>query len=231
MPASNATTMVAAVVTAMDKVSVIGKRGGSGSQTAAAGTTLGATLAEHALAIQNHKTLIDAGITTVATGTKNIPLDTWKLPATLLPLAASASAGVFGLVAGTYGSATATLIGEATANGTKTDYVRTLVSLPRDYVAGNNVTLVVHARASTTVTGAKQLDAEAFLSDKEAGAGSDLCATAIQTISATAYTNYSFTITGTTLNPGDVLDIRLTGVLTDTGSGATVLIGDTRITY
>jgi hypothetical protein len=172
-----------------------------------------------------------AGLDAVVTspGVKNIPLDTCKLQ-TLLQLAATASTNVFGLAAGTYGSAAPYLIGEATSNGTKTDYTRFLVALPPDYKAAGTAVITIHAKYSAGVSGAHTMDFEAFLSDKEKGAGADLCATTIATLT-TSYADYAFTVTGTTLNPGDILDCRITGVLTDTGSGAVIEIGDIRLTY
>jgi hypothetical protein len=228
MAASNATTMVAAVVTALDKVSVIGKRAGSWSTTGAAGTHLGATLAEHALAIQNHKTNIDSFIATP--GTQTIPLDRCKLP-TLLPLAATASSGVFGLAAGTFCSTVSpTLIGEASNSSAKTDYTRFEVVLPADYIAGQAVTFVIRAKLSaSTASTTKTLDLIINMSDKEGGASAVL-ATGAQAIT-TAYANYTFTPTATNLVPGAVLDCEIVGILNDTHATGVITIGDIRMTY
>jgi hypothetical protein len=134
----------------------------------------------------------------------------------LTHLAASASAGKFGITAGTHGSASPVLVGEAASGNVKTDKCRFLFCLPPEYQAGETITLRLRAKVGTLLTVSATLDVECFKSDREAGIGSDICATAVQTLSAT-YANYDFTITPTGLAAGDLLDIEITGVANDTG--------------
>ena len=52
--------------------------------------------------------------------------------------------------------------------------------------------------------------------------GGDICATAAQSINSTTFADKSFTITPTTLSPGDWLDIKIDLIYVDTATGATV---------
>ena len=225
MAATTVTQITSTLKGQLDKYgSVLGGR--TGSKAALSTNKLGTILYDAQGAVNNHAGLLDATGAAIET----FPLQDCKLQ-TLLQLAATAASGVFGLSAGTFGSASPVLVGETIAGDTKTDYTRFLWTAPADYVAASNVTLTIHARVSDTVSGAKTLDVEAYKSNKEAGIGSDICATAAQTLSSSAWANYAFTLTGTTLVAGDVLDIRLTGVLTGTQTGPYISIGDIQFGY
>lgn len=163
-----------------------------------------------------------------------VPLSDVKLP-TLLEPAATAGSGVFGLVAGTHGSASATLIGEAASGGSKTSIGRFLYKLPDWYVAGSAITLRIAAKVATGLANTSDsLDVQVYKIDKAAGVGSDICATAAKTTLTTSYADYDFTITPTGLQAGDVLDVEITSVENDTGgttgSVATISNIELRIT-
>jgi hypothetical protein len=167
-----------------------------------------------------------SGLTTDAAAVYNVRLTELGVTATMALLGASAGtpAGAFGLTPGTFGSASPKLIGEAASGNAKSDTARFQSRLPVEYVAGGNVTVRVKARVTGLVQVAETIDVSGcYKSDGAAGIGSDLCATAAQTLTAT-FANYDFTITPTTLNPGDLLDIQLTGALDDTGATNNKLI-------
>jgi hypothetical protein len=116
--------------------------------------------------------------------------------------------GVFGLL-GTAANAST----EATSS-----YYR--FTLPENYVAAGDVTFVVTAKC-TGAPETKTVDAVIKEISPTAGTvGSDICATAIQTITS-SFVAYSFTVTATGLVAGDVLQIQLnTNVIIAAGTDA-----------
>lgn len=112
--------------------------------------------------------------------------------------------------------------------GTKTATGTFQVALPNSYIAGEAVTVKLTAQLkSVTGTGVanngSDLDILAYRQDPtDATVGSDICATAAATFAAldTVYVK-SFTITPTTLGPGDVLNIVMVGraIENDAGNG------------
>lgn len=134
------------------------------------------------------------------------------------PTAAAAAAGDFGLTC-TPGTALY-LIGEVANNNTKTDKALIEFVVPQSYVAGQDLSVVVNCDLDGAGTsGTKTIDCEAWV-QANAGTGTvDICATAAQSFSATA-TDYTFTLTGTTVVPGDKLLIQLTMVLQETAATA-----------
>lgn len=151
-----------------------------------------------------------------------IPITSWRY-ADGDSVNATGAAGDPKLDMGGYGSGTGILEGEDAHGTTKTETVCFDVQLPENYVDASAVTLKVNARYSDSDSGTlsvKTVDAEAYEIAGAGTAGSDICATAAQTIDTTM-TEYSFTITPTNLVAGDLLRIFLRIVLTESGgSGA-----------
>jgi len=131
-----------------------------------------------------------------------------------------------GLVGGTFGSASPKIsTGDVKAAGC-TRYARFQFGLPPEYVDGQTITLRLHAGMTTTVAdGSATLDVEAYQSDGEAGVGSDICATAAQSINSLTMADKDFIITPTGVSAGDVLDIRLTIAVADSAT-VTAVIAD-----
>jgi hypothetical protein len=135
-------------------------------------------------------------------------------------LAAAAAAGVFGnsITLGT----SQFLVGEAAQGNTKTSVALIEFVLPPSYVAGANITVTVNCHHTGTGTaGTKTIDLRAFKNASAGTQGSDICATAVQTISGTA-ADYAFTVTGTGLAVGDKLTLEITNVLQETGASASL---------
>lgn len=131
-------------------------------------------------------------------------------------LAASAASGKFG-VSVSLGTSIF-LISEAANSSTKTDTAMFDVVLPRNYVAGTNITLTANAQyvlGSGTV-GTHTLALHLYRTAKDGTQGSDLVATSATNVAATAG-DIAFTVTGTTLLPGDRLIITAVEVIQDTG--------------
>lgn len=188
--------------------------------------------ADGALSVVESIAVLAPGASTVASRVHAVPLDRVKL-LTGLQLAATAASGVFGMAFGTHGTHAPTLIGNAASGNVKTDQGRFLFTVPAGYTAASNLILRVHGKVTVAATVSCTIDALVYESSKEGAAGgspTDLCATAAIALTD-AYGDKDFTITGTNLVAGDVLDILLTAVNTDTGgtSGGVVTIGDIRV--
>lgn len=160
-----------------------------------------------------------AGAVLPATRDFKIPLVSGRSN-TGLVLDATGGAGLFSV--STTPGTSHVLLGEAAQNNTKTDYLLYEFTLPADYTAGQNVLVTVNAQhtesGGTSLT--NTLDCEAWLMTAAGAAGADICATAATAIAGTAG-NIVFTLTGTTLNPGDRLTLRLTSVATEGGDAGT----------
>ena len=151
-----------------------------------------------------------------------VDLRVWDALATNLP--ATPATDDLGLVGGTFGSASPKIsTGDVKAAGC-TRYARFQFQLPVEYDAGASVTMRLHAGMTTTVADTSAtVDVECYKSDGEAGVGSDICATAAQSINSLTDADKDFTITATGLSAGDVLDIRLTITVVDAATGTAVI--------
>lgn len=176
--------------------------------------------------------VLEPGTSTVASRVCNVTLDRVK-KLTLLELAATAGSSLLGLSAGTHGTHAPMLIGEAASGNSKTNEGRFLFTLPENYTAATNLVLRMHAKVTGNLQVSQTIDASVYESDKEGAAGgspTDLCATAAQALTS-SWADYNFTITGTNLVAGDVIDVKVTLAIDDTGGTANKLaeIGDIRI--
>jgi len=122
------------------------------------------------------------------------------------------SAGVFGATS------------NAPSSSTVTDASVLLIPLPPEYVAGQTVTIRVNGKITAepdpATAAGKSLDINCYEITKTSGAkGADICATAARTLTVTAAA-YDFTITPTTLAPGDLLSVIITTVFEDDDGAA-----------
>jgi len=144
-------------------------------------------------------------------------------------LAATPAAGKFGLTlsAGT----SEVLLSENANSNTKTDVVVFEHQLPRNYIAGANITVTANALftigAGTSAT--HTIGAAAYKCANAGTQGATIIATAAATLTATA-ADYNFVITGATLSPLDRIMISLTAIITDSGgSNVTGTINSVRL--
>lgn len=157
----------------------------------------------------------------------DLPPETWRIydnMDALLPDPPTTGDDI-GIVSGTFGSATPSLqTRDVKAVGAAPHYARRMVQLPHNYVAGETVTLRLHAGMVTTVADVSAtVDVEAYKSNNEgAVSGSDLCATAATTINSLTAADKDFTITPTALSPGDWLDVRIAIHVNDAATGTAV---------
>lgn len=154
-----------------------------------------------------------------------VPLEAfrvWDAKASL-PVS-SAGNDDLGLITGTVGTAAPVFrTGDAKAT-TVTQKVGFQFVLPAEYVPGETVTLRLLAGMNTTASdGTATIDANAYKVGTNGTVGSDIVATAAQSINDLTAANKDFTITPTGLAPGDVLDIVVTIAITDGATGTAVI--------
>ena len=164
---------------------------------------------------------------TIVAAPHTITLDryrVWDARQTVLP--GTAANDDLAIITGTFGSASPQIQSSDAKNTTVTQRAGFQVVLPNNYVAGSAVTIRVPAGMITTVAnGTATVDIEAYEINRTSGAvGSDLCATAAQTINSLTAAAKDFTITPTNLVAGDILDCRVTIAITDSAT-ATAVIG------
>lgn len=155
----------------------------------------------------------------------------WDAMQTNLP--GTAATDDLAIVGGTFGTASPSLqTGDLKAAGSTTRYARCTFQLPHNYVAGETVTIRAKAGMLTTVADtAATIDFAAYRSNDESGIGSDLVTTSATTINSLTLANKDFTVTPTTLNPGDTLDIRMAVLVNDaaTATAVTGIVGSVEV--
>lgn len=157
----------------------------------------------------------------------DLPPETWRIydnMDALLPDPPTTGDDI-GIVSGTFGTATPSLqTRDVKAVGAAPHYARRMVQLPHNYVAGETVTIRLHAGMVTTVADTTATcDVECYKSNNEgAVSGSDLCATSATTMNSLTAADKDFTITPTSLSPGDWLDLRIAMHINDAASGTAV---------
>lgn len=139
----------------------------------------------------------------------------------LLP--ATAAADDLGLVSGTYGTDGPLLKTSDAKATTVTQYARVLVPVDDLWVTGETYQVRIIAGMDTTVSDTTAtVDLEAYVPDGDGAVGSDICATAAQSINSLTTANFDFTITTTSLTDGDILDLRITVAITDSATATAV---------
>jgi len=136
---------------------------------------------------------------------------------------ATGAAGDPKLIMGGYGSGTGILQGEDAHGTTKTETVFFDFPVPECYDDDNDIKVTVSARINDSGSGTmsvKTIDCEVYKVAEAGTAGSDICATAAQTLT-TVMTQFTFVVTDTGLVRGDMLRVFIRTVITESGgSGA-----------
>lgn len=147
----------------------------------------------------------------------------WDAFQTVLP--GTSASDDLGLYGGTWAtSSPAIKTYDVKAAGALNLYARVLMQLPECYDAGQTVQIRAKAGMVTTVADVScTLDFVVYESDKFAGIGSDLCATAATTINSLTQADKDFTITATGLTAGDILDVRMHVAVNDAASATAVI--------
>lgn len=150
-------------------------------------------------------------------------LRVWDAFASNLP--GTAASDDLAVVTGTWGTNPLLVqAGDLKAAGATSRYARFEVCLPECYDAAETVSLIVTAGMKTTVADTTcTIDFEVYKRDKISGIGSDLCATAAQTINSLTFAEKTFLITSSGLSAGDVLDVRVVIACNDAATGTAVI--------
>lgn len=142
-----------------------------------------------------------------------VPWEAWHIwnSAANAVLPASAADDDLALIPGTWTTGVPSIQTLDFGGTNTTAYARAQIRLPWEYVTGETVKLRFHAGALTTLPDTTlTLDCVVYLSGKESVvSGGDICATAAQDIRSLTMADIDFTITPTTLSPGDMLDVRI----------------------
>jgi hypothetical protein len=133
---------------------------------------------------------------------------TWDAVATNLP--ASATSDDLGLVSGTWGTNPARITaGDVKALGATTRRLYVAIPIPANYEDGQTIQLQIRAKMETTVADVScTIDAEAYVG-ADGAVGSDLVTTVAQSMNSLTAAAYTFTINATGVDPGDLLEVRL----------------------
>jgi hypothetical protein len=148
----------------------------------------------------------------------------WDAAQTNLP--GTAAADDLEINTGTWGTNVPSIqSGDLKAGGATTRYALFEVATSPEYVAGQTVTLRASAGMLTTVADTSAtIDFEAYITDREGlVSGSDLVSTAATSINSLTFANYDFTLTPTTIDPGQKILIRMAIAVNDAASGTAVI--------
>lgn len=151
-----------------------------------------------------------------------VPIDRYKAPTALQTPIGTATTSILGLIDNTYltgaPSAETTDLKAATASPKG----RFLFAVPPNYSAGTSLTVTLNAGMKTTVSDTTAtIDVQCV---RQAAPTVDICATDAQSINSLTASNIAFTLTGTNVIPGDILDIMVTVAILDSAT-ATAVIG------
>jgi hypothetical protein len=166
---------------------------------------------------------------------ENLPLNTWtKHTSRITRTASTPTAGTYPATPGDFGMAStagAPWLGTSTNNTQAVEGVQIEYRIHPQYIAGGPVRVRVRAKVGTARTVKQTIDVTAqVISD--AAVGSDICATAEQTLT-TDYADYYFTITPATLAPGIAVKLTVVGYNDDTGgaSGGSIAVPEVTVEY
>jgi hypothetical protein len=155
-----------------------------------------------------------------------IPLHEFRVfDALATALSGTPASDDLGLTTGTFASAPLRMsAGDLKAAGATTRRARhPQVIVPECYDAAETFQIIVSCGMETTVADTScTVDIEVCRLDKDGAVAADICATAAQSMNSLSFSDKTFTITATTLAPGDVLDVRVSITCTDAATGTAV---------
>lgn len=146
----------------------------------------------------------------------------WDAMQTNLP--GTSAADDLGLIGGTFATASPMIqTYDVKAAGAQTLRARVVLNMPIEYDAAETVNIRVRGGMITTIAdNSCTVDIECCKLDEDGAVAADICATAAQSINSLTKADKDFTITATTLNPGDQLDVRVTIAVNDAATATTV---------
>tara|TARA_B100000745_G_scaffold300592_1_gene255625 strand:- start:7396 stop:8025 length:630 start_codon:yes stop_codon:yes gene_type:complete len=155
-----------------------------------------------------------------------LPTDWFVHDAIQTPLPGTAANDDFAVDGEAFGTAVPYITtGDVSDGGTTTRKARATFCLPPEYVSGSSITIQAHVGMTTTIaSGSSYIDFSVYKAGNEkVKSGSDLVTTSAADINDLAFEDQDFTVTGTSLSAGDVIDILVTIIVNDSGTSAAVI--------
>lgn len=137
------------------------------------------------------------------------------------PVSAAASDDL-GLLTGTWGSAVNKITAGDCKAATTTRHIYFSIPVPPNYDDGQTIELRIRAKMETTLSdGTCTIDATAYIAN-DGTPTADLVATAAQSMNSLTAANYDFTLSSGSIDPGDLLEVRLTVACVDSATATAV---------
>ena len=137
------------------------------------------------------------------------------------PVSAAANDDL-GLVTGIWGSAVNKMTAGDCKASTVTRRIYLSVPVPPNYDDGETIRLRVRAKMETTLSDTScTIDAEAYINN-DGTLTSDLVSTAAQSMNSLTAANYDFTLSSGSIDPGDLIEVRLTVACVDAATATAV---------
>lgn len=137
------------------------------------------------------------------------------------PVSAAANDDL-GLLTGAWGSGVNKITAGDCKAATTTRHIYFSIPVPPNYDDGQTIQLRVRAKMETTLSdGTCTLDATAYIAN-DGTLTSDLVATAAQSMNSLTAANYDFTLSSGSIDPGDLLEVRLTVACVDSATATAV---------
>ena len=152
-----------------------------------------------------------------------VPRDAFRVwdSITTNPVSA-ASNDDLGLVTGTWGSSVNKITAGDCKAATTTRRIYFSVPVPANYDDGQTIQLRVRAKMETTLSdGTCTIDAESYIAN-DGTLTSDLVSTAAQSMNSLTAANYNFTLSSGSVDPGDLIEVRLTIACVDSATATAV---------
>lgn len=144
----------------------------------------------------------------------------WDAVQTILPNAAASDD--LGLITGTFGTNPVRVTAGDCKNTTATRRLYFAVPIPANYEDGQTITLRVACGMETTVASTScTIDAEAYVGTNGT-LSSDLVTTSAQSMNSLTAANRDFTINEASVDPSQLLEVRLTIACTDSATATAV---------
>jgi hypothetical protein len=145
----------------------------------------------------------------------------WDAVQTNLP--ATPASDDLGIITGTWGTNPVRITaGDVKALGSTTRRLYVAIPIPANYEDGQTIQLRIRAKMETTVADVScTIDAEVYVGS-DGSLGSDLVTTSAASMNSLSAANYDFTINATGVDPGDLLEIRLSIASNDAATATAV---------
>ena len=145
----------------------------------------------------------------------------WDAVQTNLP--ATPASDDLGIITGTWGTNPVRITaGDVKALGSTTRRLYLAIPIPSNYEDGQTIQLRIRAKMETTVAdNSCTIDAEAYVGS-DGALGSDLVTTSATSMNSLSAANYDFTINATGVDPGDLIEVRLSIASNDAATATAV---------